>query len=360
MSELIQDFVAVKDDSGYESLNISDGFEDKSLKFNTKTKSKTISEDDFFTLQNYFKEIGTENLLNAKMEIVYSIQIKLYEKNIKKIEKKIEDLRLKNSATAKKDLATLETLQKIYNQKILEYRNKFIKGNLRLVISIAKNYLSRGLPLADLIQEGNLGLIKAVEKYDYTKGYRFSTYASWWIIQRISRSLLDQTRLIRLPVRVLEQANKINKLTHQLINNGYENPGINELSKNSGLSVKKIKNALNATSTNILYLDAENPTKNGRSNISETIPDQKPIPDDFIAKISLNNALEDALSNLSEREENILRMRYGIGDEDKCTLDEIGSMYNLTRERIRQIERKALTKIRKRDTKLALKGFVNN
>ena len=360
MSELTQDFTSVKDEFGYDSFTTNDSGEEKSLKFNTNTKSRTISEDDFFTLQNYFKEIGTENLLTARQEVVYSIEIKLFEKTLKNIDKRIENLKLKNSRSSRKDIANLETLQRIYINKIIEYRNKFIKGNLRLVISIAKNYLSRGLPLADLIQEGNLGLIKAVEKYDYTKGYRFSTYASWWIIQRISRSLLDQTRLIRLPVRVLEQANKINKLTNQLINKGADNPGVDELSKSSGLSVKKIKNALNATSTNILYLDAENPTKNGRSNIAETIPDHKPVPDDFIAQISLNKALEDALSSLTEREENILRMRYGIGDEDKCTLDEIGSMYNLTRERIRQIERKALTKIRKRDTKLALKGFVNN
>ena len=360
MSELMQEYTAVKEDMSYDSVNFSDGVEDKSLKFNTKTKSKTISEDDFFTLQNYFKEIGTENLLTAKQEVEYSIQIKLFQKNINAIDKKLETLSQKNSKSSLSEINKLETLSLIYERKILEYRNKFIKGNLRLVISIAKNYLTRGLPLADLIQEGNLGLMKAVEKYDYSKGYRFSTYASWWIIQRISRSLLDQTRLIRLPVRVLEQANKINKLTHQLINSGTDNPGVDELSKTSGLSVKKIKNAINATSTNIVYLDAENPSKNGRSNIAETIPDLKPVPDDFIAQISLNKALEDALSNLSEREENIIRMRYGIGDEDKCTLDEIGSMYNLTRERIRQIERKALTKIRKRDTRLALRGFVNN
>ncbi|MCG8378550.1 MAG: RNA polymerase sigma factor RpoD/SigA [Proteobacteria bacterium] len=360
MSELMQEYTAVKEDLSYDSVNFSEGVEDKSLKFNTKTKAKTISEDDFFTLQNYFKEIGSENLLTAKQEIEYSIQIKLFQKNINTINKKLDVLRKKNSKSSVSDINKLEILHEIYDRKTLEYRNKFIKGNLRLVISIAKNYLTRGLPLADLIQEGNLGLMKAVEKYDYSKGYRFSTYASWWIIQRISRSLLDQTRLIRLPVRVLEQANKINKLTHQLINNGTDNPGVDQLSKTSGLSVKKIKNAINATSTNIIYLDAENPSKNGRSNIAETIPDLKPVPDDFIAQISLNKALEDALSNLSEREENIIRMRYGIGDEDKCTLDEIGSMYNLTRERIRQIERKALTKIRKRDTRLALRGFVNN
>ena len=360
MSESIQEYIAVKQDFSYDSLNYSDTTEDKSLKFNTKTKSKTISEDDFFTLQNYFKEIGSENLLNAKQEIEYSIQIKLFEKNIFAINKKLDAMGQRSSAGIRKDKIRLETLKAIFEGKILEYRNKFIKGNLRLVISIAKNYLTRGLPLADLIQEGNMGLMKAVEKYDYSKGYRFSTYASWWIIQRISRSLLDQTRLIRLPVRVLEQANKINKLTHQLINSGCETPCVDELSKTSGLSIKKIKNAMSATSTNIVYLDAENPSKNGRTNIAETIPDLKPVPDDFIAQISLNKALKDALSDLSEREENIIRMRYGIGDEDKCTLDEIGSMYNLTRERIRQIERKALTKIRKRDTRLALRGFVNN
>ena len=193
MSELVQEYGAVKEDFSYDSINSSDSLEDKSLKFSTNTKSKTISEDDFFTLQNYFKEIGTENLLTAKQEVEYSIQIKLFEKNIKAIDNKLEVISRRKYSSKSKDIKRLETLKIINERKILEYRNKFIKGNLRLVISIAKNYLTRGLPLADLIQEGNLGLMKAVEKYDYSKGYRFSTYASWWIIQRISRSLLDQT-----------------------------------------------------------------------------------------------------------------------------------------------------------------------
>ena len=142
MSELVQEYAAVKDDFNYDSLNYSDSTEDKSLKFNTKNKSKTISEDDFFTLQNYFKEIGSENLLTAKQEVEYSIQIKLFEKNISAIDKKIELTSQRRSAGKAKDIEKLELLRTINERKILEYRNKFIKGNLRLVISIAKNYLN--------------------------------------------------------------------------------------------------------------------------------------------------------------------------------------------------------------------------
>ena len=368
MSKIMQEVVDYGDDLSHHYAaqdQVSSGTENV-VRFNKKSGS--ISEDDFFTLQCYFREIGGEELLTAKDEIVYSIKIKISFKKLKEVVESLDGLRRKERSLrnkqeinrVKSNICKLEKIKDLYEKRIYDCRNKFIRSNLRLVISIAKNYLNRGLPLADLIQEGNMGLIKAVEKYDYTKGYRFSTYASWWIVQRVSRSLLDQTRLIRLPVRILENANKINKINRQQIQNGGNSLEVKDLAKTSGLSEKKVKNAIAATSSNIMYLDAENLSGNSNTTLAEIIPDKKPTPDDYIEKVSLNNELNSALSNLTEREENILRMRYGIGNEEKYTLDEIGSIYNLTRERIRQIERKALTKIRRKDKKYALRGFVTN
>lgn len=328
---------------------------------------KWISDEDYRHLQSYFREVGGEPLLTASEELEISVKIKKYEAKAKKI-KTLLDKFMRQSGngfnSGGKDsfggaktacvyippnrIRRLHALTRAYSKRIKMLKERFVKANLRLVISIAKKHIGRGLPFADLIQEGNIGLIKAVEKCDPSKGYRFSTYASWWITQRIYRALLDQTRIIRVPSHVLEQANRVYRATAMLRNKSGRKPDVEEIVYESGLSIKKVRKVMNS-SLSVVYLDALS---------FEFISDIRPSTDLLLERVMMNEKIEEALSSLSDREEEILRMRFGIGYNSSYTLEEIGSHYGLTRERIRQIEKQALKKLRRLKVGTLLRGFI--
>jgi len=373
---------------------LKDDHSSKSVNYATNTSPEKFN--DIRILQPYFKEMGEISLLTSKQEIVESAKIKKCEKRAKEIKLKIEKIldrklgdhveeivrniksfktknqkptnRSKLFDSTQKNLNNINTQDKIriktilfkkYSQKANKFKNKFVNANLRLVVNISKKYLSRGLPLSDLIQEGNVGLMRAVEKFDHKKGYKFSTYASWWIHQAMSRSILDQTRTIRVPVYILEQATKINRISSIITKNSGNKPLPEELSIKTGLSLNNVKKVMESTKE-VAHLDS--PLFNGETNTTliDFISDEKiETPDIAVTNIMMSLKIQKFLEKLNPREETILKMRYGLLHDKNYTLDEIGIYFSLTRERIRQIEKRALEKLHKADSTEILKSFLD-
>lgn len=267
----------------------------------------------------YLKEIGSMRLLNSDEEIVLA----------KKVEKgslpDATDEDKKEADDAKKELAD---------------------RNLRLVVSIAKKYLGRGLQFLDLIQEGNLGLLKAVDKFDYTKGYKFSTYATWWIRQAITRAIADQARTIRVPVHMVETINKLNRISRQLLQEKGREATNEELAEAMGISVEKIREVKKIAQDPI---SLETPIgEKEDSHLGDFIEDHETVaPDDAAGSILLREQIEELLQSLTDRERQVLELRFGLKDGKTRTLEEVGKYFDVTRERIRQIEGKALVKLKK-------------
>lgn len=290
--------------------------EDKELDSNQLGSNVKIND----PVKMYLKEIGRVELLNHEQEIDLAKRI------------------LEGDEVAKKELAA---------------------ANLRLVVSIAKRYVGRGMLFLDLIQEGNMGLIKAVEKFDYTKGFKFSTYATWWIRQAITRAIADQARTIRIPVHMVETINKLTRIQRQLVQELGREPSAEEIAeKMDGMTPEKVREIQKIS---LEPVSLETPIgEEDDSHLGDFIEDEGAMsPDDYAANELLKDELNDVLLELTDREEKVLRLRFGLDDGRTRTLEEVGKEFNVTRERIRQIEAKALRKLKHPSRSKRLKDFLN-
>ena len=304
----------------------------------------------------YLKEIGKVPLLSAEEEIELA-------KNMEAgavAKEKIAILKSREENATEEELAEIK--EEIKNlQKDLdagdEAKKRLAEANLRLVVSIAKRYVGRGMLFLDLIQEGNLGLIKAVEKFDYRKGYKFSTYATWWIRQAITRAIADQARTIRIPVHMVETINKLIRVSRQLLQELGREPSPEEIAEEMNMPVERVREILKISQEPV---SLETPIgEEEDSHLGDFIQeDNVPVPADAAAFTLLKEQLEEVLGTLTEREQKVLTLRFGLEDGRARTLEEVGKEFNVTRERIRQIEAKALRKLRHPSRSRKLKDYL--
>ncbi len=321
MDNLIQNVedagVSVVDENGDPDprvLKVTEKLSSKALKDTTAPSSVKIND----PVRMYLKEIGRVNLLTAEEEVALALRIE------------------KGDETAKQELA---------------------EANLRLVVSIAKRYVGRGMQFLDLIQEGNMGLMKAVEKFDYRKGFKFSTYATWWIRQAITRAIADQARTIRIPVHMVETINKLIRIQRQLLQDLGREPLPEEIGAEMDMDTQKVRDILKISQEPV---SLETPIgEEDDSHLGDFIEDHDATsPADHAAYEMMKKQLENVLDTLTDREENVLRLRFGLDDGRTRTLEEVGRVFGVTRERIRQIEAKALRKLRHPSRSKQLKDFL--
>lgn len=320
-----------------------------------QSRKRAVTED---SIRVYLQEIGRIRLLRAEEEIELARQISdllelEYVRNTLK-----EHLGRNPTDEEWAQACNMPSLRQFYRRLHLGRRakDKMVQSNLRLVVSIAKKYMNRGLSFQDLIQEGSLGLIRAAEKFDHEKGYKFSTYATWWIRQAITRAIADQSRTIRLPVHLYETISRIKKTTKMLSQKMGRKPTEEEIAEDMEMTIEKLRFIAKSAQ---LPISLETPIgKEEDSRLGDFIEADGENPEDEVAKNLLREDLENVLDSLSPRERDVLRLRYGLDDGRMKTLEEIGQIFNVTRERIRQIEAKALRKLRHPNRNSILKEYI--
>jgi RNA polymerase primary sigma factor len=326
----------------------------KASRRRTQTKKKQFTED---SIRLYLQEIGRIRLLRADEEIELARKIadlleleRLREKLLNDLDREPHDREWAEQVAM--------PLNQFRHRLFLGRRakDKMVQSNLRLVVSIAKKYMNRGLSFQDLIQEGSLGLIRAAEKFDHEKGYKFSTYATWWIRQAITRAIADQSRTIRLPVHLYETISRIKKTTKLLSQEMGRKPTEEEIATRMEMTIEKLRFIAKSAQ---LPISLETPIgKEEDSRLGDFIEADGEMPEDQVSKSLLREDLEGVLDTLSPRERDVLRLRYGLDDGRMKTLEEIGQIFNVTRERIRQIEAKALRKLRHPNRNSILKEYI--
>jgi RNA polymerase primary sigma factor len=380
------------DGEAKEGIATEDIIDEETL-FLEKSAEKEESSEPEETTTTYLREMGQFELLTPEEEEKYSRTIRegfdaiirairndksnlaemkalgeridLWEKRDPTLKPKKQHLNFMVRGVAKvcekyptrKKIGEMRCRIELYTRSIEVAKDAMIKANLRLVVSIAKRYMHQGLTLADLIQEGNLGLMRAVFRFDYTKGNKFSTYASWWIRQAITRAILDKTRTIRLPVHFLELRSQFFKAFYSLLKELGREPTPIEISNKTGLPMDKILAILEASREPI---SLETPVGDDDSTLGDFLENQESIsPYEAVKGKELSDRVTNILSTLSAREEKIIRLRFGIGEDAEYTLEEIGKRFNVSRERIRQIEKKALNRLRHSSRREKLKHFLD-
>ncbi len=384
--QLLEYIVSSLQDSDIEIIDVAEG---DGVALSETTQSKMTFEEKIKILKQikshistdpiraYLHEIGKIPLLNAEEEVYFAKRIEDAEKEFSKVikelgSKKIDEVYIKAAKALEKGnkkSVYVDSAKKRISEKDRKFCTKVLKdgieakhllttANLRLVVSIAKNYVKRGLDLLDLIQEGNLGLMRAVDKFEYRKGFKFSTYATWWIRQAITRAIADQARTIRVPVHMIETINKLSKVSSQIASKLGRKPSPKEIARELGISEEKVHEIIKIAQKP-QSLEAPIGDDPESSNLSDIIPDEFTAPPSEMAQWSyLKKQINEILATLSDRERKVLELRFGLRDGVARTLEEVGHEFNVTRERIRQIESKALRRMKSDEIAQALKDYL--
>ena len=349
------DVLRISDDDDDDEIILDDDDEVEVEKIDLSVPDGVSVED---PVRMYLKEIGKVPLLSAEEEI--ELAKKMEDGNVatEKIQLLKERMQNEEDENEKAQIQTeIKELQLDVDHGS-DAKKRLAEANLRLVVSIAKRYVGRGMLFLDLIQEGNLGLIKAVEKFDYRKGYKFSTYATWWIRQAITRAIADQARTIRIPVHMVETINKLIRVSRQLLQELGREPSPEEIAAEMNMPVDRVREILKISQEPV---SLETPIgEEEDSHLGDFIKDDNvPVPADAAAFTLLKEQLEEVLGTLTEREQKVLTLRFGLEDGRARTLEEVGKEFNVTRERIRQIEAKALRKLRHPSRSKKLKDYLD-